>query len=166
MTRLLPLLFLAGCVPEPVFLPDAPHWGHMPLSVCVSSYPHEYATREDYRLYFEATESIRREFRFEVFRLGTTWCDVELVVGVPHDASWVEPGGRTWRGRDGVVHVEMANVLPECRYQVLRHELGHVMGLADDDRNTAMASECTGVFPTPTFSDRDVRAVRERYGRD
>ncbi len=162
MTRYLPLLFLAGCVPEPVMVPDPPFWDHMPLSVCVETYAGA-GRGQDFRLALDVIDSINREFRFEVFALGGRHCDVEVVLEAPG-----RPGGLS-RVRGAVCHVQLSNVPPGLSYEVLRHELGHCLGLADDDRNTAMRWNTIPEeeqWPPPFFSDRDIRAIRERYGRE
>lgn len=152
MTRLLPLLFLAACIPEPVSLP--PNGVSLPLRVC-----------DDRAVVQQAVRHVNIQIRGAIVNAcpGTVTFDL-AGAECPRNADQSVPGTcgvADWE--HGYCHVTLVRVGPFERSWVLSHELGHCLGLADDDRNTQMSNYYDPEnLPSDRFSDRDRRYVRGR----
>lgn len=167
---------------EPTLDPDAPAWSAdaFPLEVCARSYRVDDARR----LEADDRESVEEAVSRATGRLGgwalafaglSEECDVEVLVGVPSEEGWRDPGGHSAIAhRAGVAEtcrVETSNTggPSDLTTQVVYHELGHCLGLLHDDFSPSIMQPTTRATPDRTipdwFTDDDVSAIRERYGR-
>lgn len=160
---------------EPGFMPDAPLWEpqDFPLSVCAEPYVSG-EEAEAVEAVSNAADTINDRLGFEAFRMGRPVCDVRVTLGYPSESGWSEPGGNALLTRTtaGIsCDVRIINAVGEVRHLTIQHELGHCLGLADENgaNNVSIMSEPQvptplGQFP-PRISDSDRNLLRERYLR-
>jgi len=97
-------------------------------------------------------------------------CNIVVIVGVPVERGWRDPGGdAVWEGGQTCT-VRTANVPPGMLDLVLRHELGHCLGLTHDGFPLSImcGDECV-LTPTPAgqipqwITDSDRALLRGLY---
>lgn len=144
---------------EAVWLPNARHWANTPLKVEITDF-HE-ASRDAIKLW-------NNRIGCPIFREDNSNPNIIIKSA---DASCGTPlsredyGGAYLCGQTAEVHVAYPGDLWQQLY-IIHHELGHVIGLAHDDRG-AMAPlprrEIHGPDPIIRATDKDTDAIRKRY---
>ncbi len=158
---------------EPGLMTSAVPWPpeRLPLAVCPESYGGGERT-EAIRATAAAVETTNERLGLEVFALGlgSGRCDVDVLVGVPAEPGWMDPGGDATIGHWPTCSVRPSNTgTSEILGLVLQHELGHCLGLAHDDWEGSImrreqVSTPDGAFP-PRITDHDRELLRGLYAR-
>jgi hypothetical protein len=174
------ILVVVGVVmhQEPGFMDDRPDWrrGQFPLVVCTNAPFDIDIMREAERNRDALIGSVNTEFGFPVLRrsrgTASDVCNITINYGVaadsPHGDSGTvlrEPGGAAIINGTSC-SVELVNP-GNLVMDVLRHEVGHCLGLAHDDFDSSIMRPVQrftpdGQFPA-TFTDHDVRLIREEF---
>lgn len=171
---LLALAAIAGVIygvtthTEPGLDPRAITWprDRFPLRVCSSSYAGDFdaapivATALDVtndRLGFEVLASSREDA-----------CDVLVILGVPAEEGWMDPGGDAHFGHGPTCTIRTSNTgTTEIRGLVIQHEIGHCLGLDHDDFEGSIMRRVQTSTPDRTFApritDTDRDTLRELY---
>jgi hypothetical protein len=158
---------------EPGLMEDAPRWDSMPLTVCVHPYEPgdaETAARCDTSTRYVAGLVNERlgftAYVVEAFYVDRT-CEVDVTCGYPADEA-NEPGGSALL-TPGRCDVRIVNVHGELQTLAVHHELGHCLGLADEDGANPhsimedIRETPPGTLP-PWISDDDRAVLRALYG--
>lgn len=164
---------------EPGLHPDLPRWerSQFPLRILGSTYSAEGARPMRHRglVVDSVMRDVNAQLGFEAF----TWADdgmnyqVEIVLGVPRDATWADAGGDaivvSRQGRAERCHVRTSNTGTDAMLGlVLAHELGHCLGLDHDDYDASIMRpvqrQVVDLAALPRFSDFDTGLIRSRYG--
>ena len=164
-------LALVGCAYDPGMLTTIPRWGRheAPLLVCVSHYASD--VRDD-GLADRAIRSTNDRLGFKAYALARSECDVTIVIGVPAERGWQDPGGvaSISTREDGVrCSIATSNTgTVEILSLTLRHELGHCLGLAHDDWTGSIMRRVQVSTPDgqigPWITDSDRALVRATWG--
>lgn len=165
---------------EPGFMPDAPLWEpeDFPLSVCAHAYVDDgrQATTDAQNAVDNAIEAINNRLGFTAYRADylDQHCDVRVVIGYPSEQGFSEPGGNALLTRTDAgisCDVRTVNAVGEIRHLTIQHELGHCLGLADEEGANPLSIMRDEQVPTPDrefpprISDHDRNLLRERYLR-
>lgn len=166
---------------EPGLMEDAPRWeqSDFPLTVCPASYaPGMPALNEAQNEVANAAERINRRLGFVALEVSYVCeiehtcgnCDINVLVGVPAESGWVDPGGsaalvRTDMGTS--CDMETSNVHGELLDLTIQHELGHCLGLAHDDFELSIMRPVQSETPDgelpPRLTDFDRELLRGLY---
>lgn len=155
---------------EPGFMDVTPNWEttDFPLAVCVTSYntAGEVVTDADLSLGRSVVATVNERLGFVAYRIGDLPCRVNILVGVPAERGWQDPGGVA-QIRHGSCGVSIANVTGELKFLSLYHELGHCLGLAHDEYQSSIMRPVQSVTPDghmpPWISDSDRSLIRSTY---
>jgi len=158
-----------ACAMEPTGIADYAgdcfevRWERLPITVSSNG-------DDDQReLLRDAIDSLNDDLGIEALVMAVPAEEAQAFVefGVAPFPAMRDSGGTTthyFRDRKAVrAEVRIVNVvLIDQLFAVLRHELGHVVGFADDDYSGVLMSDPT--YPGNSLSDYDVRAFRSVYG--
>lgn len=155
---------------EPGFMEVTPGWDttDFPLAVCATSYntAGEVITESDLALARSVVATVNERLGFTAYRLGDLNCRVNILLGVPAERGWQDPGGVA-EIRHGYCGVSIANVTGELRMLSLYHELGHCLGLAHDEFESSIMRPVQSITPEghmpPWISDSDRSLIRSTY---
>ena len=125
----------------------------------------------------DATETVNDRLGFSMFRYMGTFPDaeVQIVIGVPSEQGWMDPGGHTTLTGTGTTyeHCEVVTSntgTAELLFLTLYHELGHCLGLAHDDYEQSIMRPTQTSTPDrtipPWISDFDRGLLRDKYRRE
>lgn len=166
---------------EPGFFEGAPTWRRLPVSVSIGRYSAEGTeyTAADRKMAVDVVKRINRQVGAELFRVieagslsAANAASVAVELGIPWDVgSDSEEGGRAEvrQVRDRAVGCDVvisSAVTWAFEPAVLFHELGHCVGLDDDDRpHSVMYQQADEKSVLRGFTDHDVDLLRNRYLR-
>ncbi len=170
---------------EAGFIEGAPQWDReaLPLRVCARSYTVdvgdpilEAGDRETVEEAVSRAQARTGDWLLEaaVLEAPAVGCEIEVVIGVPAEAGWQDPGGHAelehTGGRASRCLVRTSNTAgaQDLTLLTVYHELGHCLGLAHDDYNQSIMRPVQRPTPGRTIpawlSDSDAELLAERYG--
>lgn len=168
---------------EPGFFEGAPTWGKLPVSVSVGRYSAEGTRykRDDHKMVSRVVSRINSQLGVTVFRMidvsgsvdaanAANAADVAIELGLPWDVDSSGEGGRAEIRQSRALavgcDVVVSSVVPwAIEPLVVHHELGHCLGLDDDDNDYSI------MYPRQTksshheFTSHDADLLRARYVR-
>lgn len=138
------------------------------LPIIIGADPAFSPTEDQLKVLKENVAAANRQLKAEFYQLAAEGETPQVVVqfNQAFDETLREPGGETmhWFENSLAVRSEIRIVnvaLMQDLYAVLYHEMGHGIGLADDDY--AESAMCVPVSDGSMYSDYDVRHLRETY---
>lgn len=153
----------------------AERWESTPIGVWGNTYGYGHLSAADYGTLRAAVEAVNVRMGFEVYRMGPgSHTPVAVTLGAPV-GDGADPGAhaRVSLSEGRILSCEIqtrAMGTAVATELMLRHELGHCLGLTHDDFESSIMFPTVpievpmGQFP-PRFTDDDRDAVRERYLR-
>lgn len=162
---------------EPGLLDDRIQWerDEFPLKVC----SHDRRTEDPFALEGHSERALDHAVSITNGRLGFSAlalaggddCDIVVTFGVPAEAGFRDPGGdASWDAGEKLCSVAIVNVSGELETLTVQHELGHCLGLADDQdypqsiMNDPLAETPDRMLP-PWISDHDRAQLRELFAQ-
>jgi hypothetical protein len=162
---------------EAGLIANVPQWepAHFPLPVCVDD-ADSGDMEVNRRLIRSVAEETNARLGFAAVEHSPAPCRVRVAFGVPFEAGvWEAPGGHSAiqhvAGRAQACQVQISNVPNGLLHLVLKHELGHCLGLAHDDFAASimrdpvrfpMRQPAPREFP-PDFTSHDRDLLRRLY---
>ena len=158
---------------EPGFLDASKRWDHVPLQVSCAGYTAEEDSACEGAASAIATINSRLGFRM-LTRADVPGADIKVTMRAPVTVGgWDAVGGQAeLRDAEGVytsclLWVRNVSGEEDLEWLVTQHELGHCLGLADDDYSMSIMNATGSPTPDHTLpawiSDWDRGLLRERY---
>ena len=163
--------------PEAGLMEERPAWTaeHFPLKVCAETYGYQgedllpALQHTHYMKVTYAIETINNRLGFEAYRMsGGDDCNIHMSIGEPAEPGWMDPGGTAiFDAGEAFCSIVTANAHGEVLTLVIEHEMGHCLGLADDEWGGSIMREVQsetemGSFP-PRITDSDRDLLRQTY---